>query len=137
MLEGILTKGQKNQQSLNCYMVLRFHCHCQRTNLKIFFMINRLNLTYPNTGTPVLVPTAPDKLSHFHQTQLKTLRHCSALCIFGVKLHFQSFTSNLNSWQLHSDLDRSSNLPGTPDPFHKTYIHVQVPTYPNWACSQF
>lgn len=116
------------QGSLNCYMILRFHCHPQGTSLKIFCVINQLNVTDPNTGAPGLVPTAPDTFSHFHQTQSKILGRCSALCIFGVKLHFQSFTSNLNSWQLHSDLDRSPNLPWTLDPFRKKYIHIQVPT---------
>lgn len=81
--------------------------------------------------------TAPDKPSHFHQTQWKTLRHCSALCIFGVELHFQPFMSNLNSWQLHLDLDRSPNFPRTPDPFHKKYMDVQLPTYASWARSHF
>lgn len=58
------------------------------------------------------------KFSSFHQTQFRTLRHSSALSIFCVKLYFQSFMSNLNSCQLHSDLNRIPNLPWTPNPFH-------------------
>lgn len=69
------------------------------------------------------------KSSPFHQTQFRILRHSSALCIFCVKLYFQSFMSNLNSWQLHSDLDRIPDLPWTPNPFHHTHMHACARTH--------
>lgn len=78
----------------------------------------------------LLVPWhPPPKSSPCHQTQFRIPRNISALCIFRVKLYFQSFMSNLNSWSLHSDLDRILNLSWPPNPFHKTHGRARVSTH--------
>lgn len=99
-------------------------------------VLKQLNITQPITWS-LYTSTATEKASPFHQTQFTTPRHGSALCIFCVKLYFQSLMSNLSSWQLHSDLDRIPNLLWTPHPFHNTRTHMWAHTYSKWICTHF
>lgn len=98
----------------------------KRPTSKNICVINQLNRTPPSSWA--LCALTSEKFSLFHQTQFRTLRHSSALWIFCVKLYFQSFMSNLNSWQLHSDLDRIPNLPWTPNPFHEKHTAISKHT---------
>lgn len=85
-------------------------------------VINQLNVTQPITWLLRFCYAALRTILPLsHPIQFWTPRPSSALCIVCVKLYFQSFMSNLNSWQLHSDLDRILNLPWTLNPFCKTH----------------
>lgn len=126
VLEQVFFHLRKRQRS-NCQQIFRTQGHRQETNLKK----NSVQLTSeternPSHGRFVYAKTPMEKSGPFHQIQFRTPRHSSVLCIFCVKLYFQSFMSNLNSWQLHSDLDRIPNSPWTPNPFHKTQMHTRA-----------
>lgn len=98
------------------------------TKKKILFNLPMKHNTTHHVVTLLVTWHPPPKSSPCHQTQFRIPRNSSALCIFRVKLYFRSFMSNLNSWPLHSDLDRILNLSWTPNPFHKTHVRAHAST---------
>ena len=127
VLEGVLFHLRKMQRS-NWSQIFKAQGHCQEIGFERSVFLSSWIKHSQSRGHFVCASTATEKASPFHQTQFRTPRHGSALCIFCVKLYFQSFMSNLNSWQLHSDLDRIPNLLWTPYPFHNTRTHVHTHT---------
>lgn len=130
MLEGVLFHLRKEMKTI-LMPGLQNTRSLPRDQLQQPWVINQLNVIQPITWLlcfcyDILQTILP--LSHTIQFWMP--RPSSALGIVCVKLYFQSFMSNLNSRQLHSDLDRILNLAWTLNPFCKTqHMPLPAPTH--------